>query len=108
MQSFVRHKFDIVVKWFTKKSRSLFRLKDKNPHPACKICEDSCSKNYISEIKRNVETRWNEHQNPHKDSEQVKHLRYFPGRKLDWKILLTVPNYKITVKLRKILLPRQN
>ena len=31
LQSFVHHKFDIAVKWSTKKIRSLFRLKDKNP-----------------------------------------------------------------------------
>ena len=64
MQSFVYYKFDIAVKWSTKKIKSLFRLKDKNPHPACKIYEGicSCSANYIGETKRNVETRWNEHE----------------------------------------------
>ena len=66
LQSFFHHKFDIAVKWSTKKIRSLFRLKDKNPHPACKIYEGncSCSVNYIGETKRNVETRLNEHENP--------------------------------------------
>ena len=64
LQSFVHHKLDISVKWSTKKIRILFRLKDKNPHPACKIYEGicSCSANYIGETKRNVETRWNEHE----------------------------------------------
>ena len=87
LQSFVHHKFDIAVKWSTKKFRS---LKDKNLHTACKIYEDtcSCSGKYIGETKRNVETWWNEHENPNKDSEPAKHLRDFPDHKLYWKILL--------------------
>ena len=102
MQSFVHHKLDIAVKWSTKKIRSLFWLKDKNPHPACKIYEGicSCSANYIGETKRNFETWWNEHENPNKDSEPAKHLRKFPAHKLNWKILLTAPT---NAKLRKIL-----
>ena len=90
MQSFVNHKSDIAVKWSTKKIRSLFGLKDKNPHLACKIC--SCSGNYSGETKRNVETRWNEHKNLNKDSEPAKHLRKFPNHKSNWKILLMVPS----------------
>ena len=61
LQSFVHHKFGIAVKWSTMKIRSLFRLKDKNPHPTCKIHEGtcSCSSNYIGDTKGNVETLWN-------------------------------------------------
>ena len=71
MQSFVYNKFDIGIKWSTKKS--LFCLKDKNPHPACEIYEGTCycSQNYISETK-NVEKRCNEHENPNKASEPAK------------------------------------
>ena len=48
---------------------------EKNPYPACKIYEGvcSCKENYIGEIKQNVITRWNEYENPNKDSEPVKH-----------------------------------
>ena len=93
LQTFVHHNLDIAIKWSTKKIRSLFWLKDKNPHPACKIDEGicSCSANYISETKRNVETQWNEQENPNKDSEPAKHQRKFPDHKFDWKILLTAP-----------------
>ena len=42
LQSFVHHKFDIAVKWFTKKVRGLSHLKDAHPHPACKIYEGTC------------------------------------------------------------------
>ena len=101
LQSFVHHKFDIAVKWSIKKIRSFFRLKDKNLHPACKSYEGICSysANYIGETKRNVETRWNEHENPNKDSEPTKHPRKFPDHKFDWKILLTAPT---NAKLRQI------
>ena len=98
--SFVYHKFDIAVKCSTKKIRSLFCLKDKNPHLACKIYEGicSCSANYIGETKRNVETRWNELENPNNNSESAIHLRKFPDHKFDWKIHLTAP---ISAKLHK-------
>ena len=67
------------------KIRSLFHLKDKNPHPACKIYEGICSSsgNNIGETKRNVGTRWNEHENPNEDSEPAKHCREFPDHKFD-------------------------
>ena len=92
----------LVLRWSTKKIRSLCRLKDKNPHLARKIYEGicSCSENYIGETKRNVEKRCNEHDNRNKDSEPAKHLRKFPCHKFDWKILLTAP---ANAKLRKIL-----
>ena len=102
LHSFVHHKFDIAVKWSTKKIRSLFCLKCKNPHPACKISEGncSCSANYIGEIKRNVEAQWNKHENPNKNFVPDKHLRKFPDHKFDWKILVTTPT---NAKLRNIL-----
>ena len=38
---FVDFKLDFAMKWSTKKVNQLFRLKDKNPHPAFKIYEAS-------------------------------------------------------------------
>ena len=78
-QSFIHHKFDTAVKWSTKKIRCLFRLEDKIWYLGCKIFESTCSSsaNYIGETKRNVETRWNDHKNPNKDSESPKDLRDF-------------------------------
>ena len=80
----------------------MFGLKDKNPHPACKFSESicSCSANYIGETKGNVETRWNEHENPNKDSEPAESHRKFPDHKFDFEVLLTAPT---NAKLRKIL-----
>ena len=102
LQSFVHHKFDIAVKWSPKKIRSFLRLKDKNPHPAWKIYQGTCSssENYTGKTNRNFETRWNEHENQNKDSEPVKHLRDFLGHKFDWKRLHTLPT---SAKFHKIL-----
>ena len=37
---FTGDKYDIAVKWLTKKVKSLFPLKDRNLHPSCKIYKD--------------------------------------------------------------------
>ena len=50
------------------------------------------------ETKRNVETRWKEHQNINKDSEPAKHLREYPTHSFEWKIILNAPNNKRTRK----------
>ena len=93
MQSFVHQIFDIAVKWSTKKIKNLFRLKDKNLHLDCKIYEGtfSCLAFYISKTKRNVETQWNEHEYPNKDSEPTKHLKNFSDHKFNSQILPTAP-----------------
>ena len=82
--------------------RQLFKLKDKNPHPSCKIYEGicTCSKIYIGETKRNVETRWNEHNNPNKNSEPAKHIRHNPDHHFTRKVILNAPLNK---QLRKYL-----
>ena len=50
-------------------------MKEKNSYTSCKIYKRVCCKeNYIGETKGNVFTRWNEHENPNKVSEHVKHL----------------------------------
>ena len=85
LKSFTNDKVDFAIKWV----RQLFRVKDKNPHLACKIYEGicSCTKNYIVETKRNVEVRWSEHENITKDSEPAKYLRNFPGHKFEWRVI---------------------
>ena len=54
----------------------------------------------MGETKRNVKTRWNEHENPNKDSEPAERHRKFPDHKFDFEILLTAPT---NAKLREIL-----
>ena len=60
---FTNHKFDIRIKWLTRKIRTLVHLKDKLLHPACKTYEGICicGGKYIGETKRNAEIRWMEH-----------------------------------------------
>ena len=54
-----------------------FFLKDNNPYPACEICEGTCvcDETYVGETIRNVDIRWNEHQDIREESEPAKHLR---------------------------------
>ena len=44
---FTDNKYDIRIKWITKKVKQLFKLKNRNPHPSCVI--------YEGETVRNVE-----------------------------------------------------
>ena len=56
---FTCDKYDIAVKWLTKKVKLLFPLKGCNLHPSCKIYKGLCSwgETYIGETIRNVEER---------------------------------------------------
>ena len=93
LKVFTKEKYDFRIVWKTKKVRQLFPLKEKNPYPSCKIYEGvcSCKENYIGETKRNVITRWNEHENPNKDSEPAKHLFQNPDYFFQWKVLMSAP-----------------
>ena len=72
---FTDNKYDIRIKWITEKVKQLFKLKSWNPHPSCVIHEGvcSCQESYIGEAARNVEIRWQEHEDTQKDSEPAKH-----------------------------------
>ena len=73
--------------------RNLFRLKSKNPCPACVIYKGICTfkENYIGEAKRNVEIRWEEHSEVNKISEPSRHLKSNPTHALTWKFLMAAP-----------------
>ena len=43
LKSFLNTPCTIVVKWSTKKIRTLFSLKSRNPYPSCKVYEGTCS-----------------------------------------------------------------
>ena len=83
------NKFEIKIKWQTKKIRTLFKLKDPNPYPACVIYEGTCNcgESYIGETERNAVTRWEEHKNTKRNSEPAKHLKHNPNHAFNWKIL---------------------
>ena len=90
LKSFLNTPCTIVVKWSTKKIRTLFSLKSRNPYPSCKIYEGTCSCGslYVGETKRNVAVRWAEHNDPRGSSEPSKHLYNFPSHHFSWRVLL--------------------
>ena len=59
LYDYVQNKFDFRIKWVTKKVKSLFQLKDRNPYPSCTIYKGicSCGDNYVGETSRNTTTR---------------------------------------------------
>ena len=69
---------------------------------SCVVYEGSCScgENYVSESVRNNVLRWAEHEDPNKQSEPGKHLKYFPDHQFEWKVLTRAPEY---TRKRKIL-----
>ena len=83
----------IVVKWITRKIRTLFSLKSRNPHPSCKLYEGTCTcgGSYIGETKRNVEVRWQEHNDPRGNSEPAKHLYQNPTHSFTWRVFMNAP-----------------
>ena len=87
---FTDNKYDIRIKWITEKVKQLFKLKSRNPHLSCVIYEGvcSCQESYIGETVRNVEIRWQEHEDTQKDSEPAKHLKNNPTHSFTWKVLL--------------------
>ena len=90
---FTNNEFDVIVKWNTKKVKQLFKLKSRNPHPACQIYSGKCScgETYIGETVRNVETRWSEHNKLTGNSEPSKHLQANPNHKFTWEVLMNAP-----------------
>ena len=86
---FTKDRFDVAIKWKTKQVKSLFPLKDKNIHPSCVVYKGTCScgETYIGETKRNASVRWEEHNNPTKNSEPAKHLKSNIDHVFNWVIL---------------------
>ena len=94
---YTSQKFQVTIKWITKKFKSLFSLKDKNPYPACQIYKGTCvcDETYIGETIWNVDIRWNEFDDISKESESAKHLRGNLNHKFKWETLPQAPkNYR--------------
>ena len=60
----------------------------------------SCGEHYIGESVRNIVLIWAEHEDPNKQSEPAKHLKYFPDHQFEWKVLTRAPE---NTRKRKIL-----
>ena len=63
---FTNDKYDIRLKWFPRKMKTLFKLKYPCIHPPSKIYKGICicGETYIGETIGKVETRWKEHNAP--------------------------------------------
>ena len=61
---FTDNKYNIRIKWITKKVKQLFKLKSRNPYPLCVIYKGLCSsqESHIGETLRHNENRWQEHE----------------------------------------------
>ena len=68
-------------------SFSLWRRKIHILH--VKSTRESCKENYIGETKRNVITRWNQHENSNKVSELAKNLFQNPDHVFLWNVLMS-------------------
>ena len=92
---------EIRIKWITKKVKQLFKLKKRNPHPACVIYEGVCvcEQKFIRETGRNVELWWEEHEDISKDSVPAKHLKENWSHNFSRKVLFTVPENKRIPKI---------
>ena len=87
---FTGEKYDMAVKWLTKKVKSLFPLKDCNLHLSCKIYKGicSCGETYTGKTIHNVEERWSEHNSGDNKSEPAKHCTDNKEHSFLWSILL--------------------
>ena len=73
---FTNNNLRLAISWKTRKMKTLFKINDKNLHPACKIYYGECEHygdNYIEETVRNTVTRWSEHSNLNHNSEPAEH-----------------------------------
>ena len=98
---FTNYKFDVGIKWFNRKIRTLFQLKEKSLHPACKIYERICIcvEKIFGETKRNGEITWMEHNTPSNKSNPAKHLRDNIDRSFTWKVICNARNRKLARKI---------
>ena len=81
--------------------KTLFKLKDRCIHPACKIYKVVCicGEAYIGETIRNVKTRWKEHNTPSDKSNPSKHSNGYLDNTFTWSIICNVPTNKFKRKI---------
>ena len=60
----------------------------------------SCGENYVRESMRNVVLRWADYEDPNKQLETAKYLKYFPDNRFELEVLTRFPEY---TRRRKIL-----
>ena len=98
--NFTNEKFKLIIRLKTRNLKSLFSLKDKDLHPACKIYKGicSCESAYVGEAKRNVEVRNLEYNHPGGKSEPSKHLYQNINYEFTWSVICSAPKIYRTQK----------
>ena len=69
----------------------------------CKIYQGVCNEcgvSYIGETKRNVEVRWEEHEDPKGKSEPASHLQQNPTHSFSWSVCVQM-NASQNIQIRK-------
>ena len=85
---FINDTFDVQTKWLTMSVKILFKVKDKSLHQAWKIYKNVCIySESFGETIRNVEVRWDEHNNPMNKSNPSKHIKDNLDHIFDWSVL---------------------
>ena len=94
-------KIDVEIKWLTKKVKTLFKVKDKSLPRRCKTYKGVCSfgESYIGETIRNVEVRWDEHNNTMNRSNHSKHIRDNLDHVFNWPVLANAPKNMLQQKI---------
>ena len=89
--NFTRSKFDLQIKWITRKTKTLFKLKNKCLQPAYEIYHSftavyhSCEETYLGE------TITNEHNMPSEKSNLSKHLNTNITDHFSWLVICSAP-----------------
>ena len=86
---FTNHAVKVRIKWSTENVKSLFRVKYKFLHEACKICKPVCLciESYIGKTIRNVEVRWDEYNDEMKKSNPSTHIKDNLDHVFIWTVL---------------------
>ena len=100
---FTYEKVKLIFRWKIQNLKSLFSLKDKDLHHACKIYKGicSCESTYVGETKRNVEVRYSEHNHPSRKSEPSKHLHQNINYVFTCLVICSAPKSDRTRKILK-------
>ena len=101
IDKFAKDMFEVRITWLTKKLKTLFRVKDKSLHYACKIYKGvcSCGESSIGETIRNDEVRWDEYNNPMKNSNPSNHIKDNLDKVFNWSVLANAPKNMFQQKI---------
>ena len=101
VNKFTNDKYDIGIKWFTRKMKNFFQTERPCIHPAYKIYKGVCicGETYIEETIGNVETKWKEHNTLSDKSNPSKHINSQLDHIFTWPIIYNAPTNKFKRKI---------